>query len=147
MLRRLSFAFSIKIRTSEDVRDSKKVKVWFYVLSQSSFLTRAKPRKGIPCGKTLLFDSNDGFLFLQCYLFRLGFSKIVRDFLYRPTCPQSGRLENNKDFWLCFGPGIPLNHAPDFSKKNYHHSFFGNYKLLPLILAATELDNIDTFVA
>ena len=37
------------IRTSEDVRDSKKVGVWFYVLSQVYFETRAKPHKGIPC--------------------------------------------------------------------------------------------------
>ena len=40
--------FSQGIRTSEDVRDLKKVEVWFYVLSEVSFLTRAKPQKRIP---------------------------------------------------------------------------------------------------
>ena len=38
-----------EIRTSEDVRASKKVKVWFYVLSQIYFETGTKPQKGIPC--------------------------------------------------------------------------------------------------
>ena len=36
------------IRKSEDVRDSEKVEVWFYVLSEISFLTRTKPQKIIP---------------------------------------------------------------------------------------------------
>ena len=40
--------FSQEIRTSEDVRDLKKVEVWFYVLSEVSFLTRAKPQERIP---------------------------------------------------------------------------------------------------
>ena len=41
----------IRIRTSEDIRTSKKVEVRFYILSQIYFETRAKTGKGIPCLK------------------------------------------------------------------------------------------------